>query len=71
MRDTKPKLGLLNFFFLKKPAFYIEEMTEGLQFGSQAMVFAILSSDNQLFYVEEVVYNLKRHLSKGVEENLE
>ena len=61
MRDPEAKLGLLDFIEAK-PAFSVEEITESLHFGIPAMAFARSSSGNKLFIVEEVGYNLKRHL---------
>ena len=61
MRHREAKLRLLEFI-KAEPAFFIAEMTEGLQFGSQAMAFASSASGNKLFTAEEVGYNLNWNL---------
>ena len=60
LRDPEAKLRLLDGI-KAKPAMSVTEMTESLQFRSQAMAFASSSSGNKPFTVkEEVGFNFKK-----------
>ena len=60
LRDPEAKLRLLDGI-KAKPAMSVTEMTESLQFRSQAMAFASSSSSNKPFYVkEETGLNFKK-----------
>ena len=67
MRDPEAKLRLLDGI-KAKPAMLVTEMTESLQFRSQAMAFASSSSGNKPFNVkEEVGFNFKKTFRKSNE----
>ena len=64
LRDSEAKLRLLDGI-KAKPAMSVTEMTESLQFRSQAMAFASSSSGNKPFNVkEEVGFNFKKTFRK-------
>ena len=64
MRDTEAKLRLLGGI-KAKPAISVTEVTESLQFRSQARVFSKSSSGNKPFTVkEEVGLNFKKTFRK-------
>ena len=64
LRDPEAKLRLLDGI-KAKPAMSVTEMTESLQFRSQAMAFASSSSGNKPFTVkEEVGFNFKKTFRK-------
>ena len=64
MRDPESKLRLLDGI-KAKPTKKIIEMTENLQFRSQAKVFASFSSGNMPFTLkEEVGFNFKKNFRK-------
>ena len=64
LRDPEAKLRLLDGI-KAKPAMSVTEMTESLQFRSQAMAFASSSSGNKPFNVkEEVEFNFKKTFRK-------
>ena len=64
MRDPEEKLRLLDGN-KAKPSMTVTEMTESLQFRSQAMAFASSSSGNKPFIVkEEVGFNFKKTFRK-------
>ena len=67
MRDHEAKLRLLDGIKVK-PAMSVSEMTESLQFRSQAMAFANSSSGNKPFTVkEEVGFNFNKSFRKPTE----
>ena len=67
MRDPEAKLKLLDGI-KTKPTMSLSEMTESLQFRSQAMAFASSSTGNRPFVIkEEVGYNLKKTYRKPSE----
>ena len=67
LRDPEAKLRLLDCI-KTKPTMSLSEMTESLQFRSQAMVFASSSTVNRPFGIkEEVVYNFKKTFRKPSE----
>ena len=60
MRESEAKLRLLDCI-KAKPVMSVTEMTESLQFRSQAMAFASFSSGNKPFTEkEEVGFNFKK-----------
>ena len=64
LRDPEAKLRLLDGI-KAKPALSVTEMTESLQFRSQAMAFACSSSGNKPFNVKEGVgFNFKKTFRK-------
>ena len=64
LRDPEAELRLLDGI-KAKPAMSVTEMTESLQFRSQAMAFASSSSGNKPFTVkEEVGFNFKKTFRK-------
>ena len=64
MRDPEAKLRLLEGI-KTKPTMFLSEMTENLQFRSQAMAFASYSTGNRPFVIkEEVGYKFKKPLRK-------
>ena len=67
LRDPEAKLRLLEGI-KGKPARSVTEMTESLQFGSQAMDFASSSSDyNPCIVKNEVGFNFKKNFRKSNE----
>ena len=56
MRDPEAKLRLLDAN-KAKPAMSVTEMTESLQFTSQAMAFASSSLGDNLFTVKEEIWS--------------
>ena len=67
MRDPEEKLKLLDRI-KAKPAKSVTEMTNSLQFKSQAMAFASSSSGNKPFTVKEDV-QLQKDLPKTKRKN--
>ena len=66
-RDPEAKLRLLDGI-KTKPTMSLSEMSESLQFRSQAMVFASSSTGNRPFVIkEEVGYNFKKTFRKPSE----
>ena len=64
LRDPETKLRLLDGF-KAKPSMSITELTESLQFGSQAMSFASSSPVNKPFTVKkEVRFNFEKTFRK-------
>ena len=69
LRDPEAKFRILDGI-KAKPAMSVTEMTESLQFRSQARAFASSSSGNRPFTVkEEVGFNLKKTFRKLNEKN--
>ena len=67
LRDPEAKLRLLDGI-KTKPTMSLSEMTESLQFRSQAMAFASSSKGNRPFVIkEEVGYNFKNTFRKPSE----
>ena len=67
LRDPEAKLRLLDGI-KNKPTMSLSEMTENLQFRSQAMAFASSSTGNRPFVIkEEVGYNFKKTFRKPSE----
>ena len=64
MRDPEAKLRLLDGI-KAEPAMSVTEMTESLQFRTEAMAFASSSSGNKPFSVKEKVgFNFKKTFQK-------
>ena len=67
LRDPETKLRLLDGI-KNKPTMSLSDMTENLQFRSQAMAFASSSTGNRPFVIkEEVGYNFKKTFRKPSE----